>query len=661
MNSTADDKQSLFYKPLVRIMGRFVEAGSEDERGLGPTPVEEMESFLRRSYNLIDGDVAIGSRSYRLPVFVPKSGDGMCYCVVNASGNPLEKEQSDNEEAVQISRYAKWITDKLAFTEGLARDQSAYIESEFLKPLLMEIDPKDSKELRTISCDAALNRRRCIVLGGPGTGKTTMLRWLALQLCKDAGENAANMSVPIYFQLRDWSDEFAAEQVLSKLIEGSFAFPSGEVSLNSLCDSGRVILLLDGLDEVPDSKRSAITEVIARLAKNKPKIGIILTTRTAAHQGGFEDFSQCVIRPFDNSRVLEWSYKKLYSSDRTTWLRFISHLSEVPQLREVVTNPFMLGLSVHFYRHNSILPKNTSTLLEGYIRAVAGEWDMVRGINRSNEMWASPSKKLSILCRLAFWMVDSGKSNFSTNEFLATEKALVEQHAPDLLLSALAEHTGVLTRVEHQKNRWRFSHQTLMEFLAAYYLVERPDDVSEIFRKRFLSPVWIDIWAYSCGLAQDAGPLVKSLLTNKKVSELQKACLIARAFSQNLNIERKALKVGGDLIVRVLKKLLKDWVAQRAHGSSEDTNSLWSISIERRGRRNLKRLVDISEIADLLQEIYGARGGVFSRYLDQEPSHSQDKMLNKVFGALSYDGDFRTELSPAKDAIKLTINRRLPG
>jgi hypothetical protein len=659
MKPQAKERQSLYYKPLSRILGRFVEPAIEDDRGLELTPVDQMDSFLGRFYERVEGDVEIGGRSFRVPVHVPRSGDGKCYCIVDSTGFPPQQGAADDEEAKRIFSYSKWVIDKLAFTEGLAHDQLAYIESEFLNPLLTELDPADySKELRSISCDAALDRRRCIVFGAPGTGKTTMLRWLALRLCKQAEGNASNMPVPIYFQLRDWPDESTADQVLSKLTEGTFAFQSGEVSLSSLSESGRMILLLDGLDEVPDSKRSAITDVILRLAQDKPKIGIILTARTASYRGGFNGFSKCVLRPFDDSRILEWSYKKLYSSDRTTWLRFISHLSEVPHFKEVSRNPFMLGLAVHFYRHNSILPKNTATLLESYIRAVAGEWDTVRGITRSSEMWASPSKKLSALCRLAFWMVDSGKTIFSTNEFLTIEKALADHHSPDSLLSTLAEHTGVLARVEHRKDVWRFSHQTLMEFLAAYYLVERPDDVSKVFKKRFVSPVWADIWTYSCGLAQDAGPLIKLLLTNTKLSEFQKARLVARAFAQNLNIEKRAVETGSDLIVKTLRKLLKNYVARSAQSHSIDSNCLWSASIERKKTGHGRGNVQIDEIADLLREIYCARGGVFSRYLERYRSHGKDDVVTEVFKALAYDGDFKTESNQADGAIRLIVNRR---
>jgi len=98
---------------------------------------------------------------------------------------------------------------------------------------------------------AVENHSRLRVLGKPGAGKTTFLQHLALQCSKGAFETTR---VPIFITLRDFvkesrvSGEFSLLNYLRQefLING-IADPT---VIETLLKAGRVMLLLDGIDEV---------------------------------------------------------------------------------------------------------------------------------------------------------------------------------------------------------------------------------------------------------------------------------------------------------------------------------------------------------------------------------------------------------------------------
>ena len=121
-----------------------------------------------------------------------------------------------------------------------------------------------------------------LILGQPGSGKTTTLLTLLRELVTRAEGNSA-WPIPVVFHLSSWDDpHLPLDAWLVNELSDKYQIPR-KIGKEWL-EHHRLLLLLDGLDEVTPENRAACVEAINRFAREIGLPGMVVCCRLEQYE-----------------------------------------------------------------------------------------------------------------------------------------------------------------------------------------------------------------------------------------------------------------------------------------------------------------------------------------------------------------------------------------
>ncbi|MBD2683536.1 NACHT domain-containing NTPase [Nostoc paludosum FACHB-159] len=369
------------------------------------------------------------------------------------------------------------------------------------------------------------------VLGKPGTGKTTFLQHLAIQC--NRGRFAANR-IPIFVTLRDFADEskeIGEFDLLNYIREELFTSGISDVSvLETLLWEGRVLLLLDGLDEVLDRQSKAVVNNIRRLAEKYQKNMFVVTCRTGAKAFSLRRFTDVEIAPLNQDQIVAFAQKWFTALTKTNILdrqqqavEFIEKLNlpENLQFRRLAVTPLFLHLACWVFHQQNKFPIQKTKFYKQCLDLLLSKWDETKGIERDEvyQGFLFP-QKLKLLSQVASATFEQGNYFF--------EQRIVEQYIKDYICDLPNASTepeeleldseGILKAIELQhglltqrvQGIFSFSCLTFHEYLTARKIVASYNlEVLERLVSHITEPRWREIFLLTVAMLGSADFLVQ--------------------------------------------------------------------------------------------------------------------------------------------------------
>lgn len=405
--------------------------------------------------------------------------------------------------------------------------------------------------------------RRVLLVGDPGSGKSTLVKRVYRDICRNAISAKQNGRIPVLVELKNLDGLLAAERDpkrrnLFEVVKSnvtSVQTYSGEDLFESFLNDGRVTVMLDGLDEVKtsdfDRVSAEILKFCTQLANRNPGNRIIVTTRRQLYVNLAEDFaaafdSHLTLEPFTPDDMYEflgkWPYK---ANSQREFARIFANLSAQPNIRSMCQTPLILAMYVATDQitGGEGLPETRPD----FYRAVTDEL-LVRRRGRQHGLTTGLNvlrrNRQQILGRLALEHLLDGKQSRNTLQFESAIRIVRENSGGEMsdveagrLLRELSRDTGLFTE-EKREESLRFIHLTFCEFLAGQYIAQGA----------------VDSWRTISDAVEGRGAEMNSSRAAERFSEV---VVFATALESNEHLRKERIRWvlehgGSDLALRVM-------------------------------------------------------------------------------------------------------------
>ncbi|XXX81234.1 HEAT repeat domain-containing protein [Sorangium sp. So ce134] len=380
--------------------------------------------------------------------------------------------------------------------------------------------------------------RSLVVLGDPGSGRTTLLRWLAVTAASGSFTQGVELGAPERLLPVPVSVGRLAEVRRGLGVEGvsvpaalaryfhDRSVAEDEASFRSqLTDElerGRCLVLFDGLDEVKSEERRAIHQWIESFAAGYPDNRFIASSRVVGYSGLSlpGEAVEAVLRPFTDAQVERYvrGFHRAYvrwetgaePSGNADADRLLEALRASPRLSGLAKNPFMLSALALIHRAEGRLPRHRVQAYEIFARALCETWGEARRIVAGEAMGptiAYEEEALPILGELALSMHEQYPTGVAPEEFVLRKlaDALSEQkqvagaeakRAAREFLKRAGEDVQIL--LERGAGAWGFLHLTFQEFFVAAGL-HASERFDELARQHLFDPRWEEVLRLGVG------------------------------------------------------------------------------------------------------------------------------------------------------------------
>ena len=369
-----------------------------------------------------------------------------------------------------------------------------------------------------------------MLLGGPGVGKSTFLRKVGLEALKGKAGNFEHECIPVFLELKRFTE---AQIDIKALVVNEFeicGYPHPELMTDAALKSGKLLILFDGLDEVPTSNIDNVIGKIADFVDLYSQNRFIASCRTAAYKGGFTRFTEVEMADFDDPQIqtyiknwfdstpdpnLHQLDESMKTADRC-WTTL--NTREHSATKELARNPLLLTLLCMVYDNSQNFQRNRASLYEDALNIFLREWLAEKRVRRDESVsqYLDIADEKRMLSEIAAKNFEANRLFFSKDELITQIREFGEGNAntpetfnaPKILDTILIDQGFFVERV---RDSYSFSHLTFQEYLTANYIVKDTRSIRGLVKEHLHNEQWSEVFLLTSGLMHEADDLLEAM------------------------------------------------------------------------------------------------------------------------------------------------------
>ncbi len=422
------------------------------------------------------------------------------------------------------------------------------------------LKPEAPERPKPVALEQALQNRKLVIEGKPGSGKTTFVRWIAWMLCRPAGPPSGfpvegfpllvrinQLDQHIHNTLKKRATGDPSQQVEARWIPhflASQGWDLDEVFFAEKMQEKNSVLLLDGLDEAANQPRRESMVQMIQMAAAQYECHLVVTTRPGADEGRatLDGFVKARIEELDDAGIdaflLQWC-RWLKRGDETAAQDYYKDLRPavaVPAIHILARNPLMLTALAVLHLRRFRLPEQRAQLYEQIM-----EWLADQAVEKKPEQWRS-GELLDRFGRLALGMQE-WKGGQKLRIGIDTAAGLLARPGESIepfrsFLEEAQINCGIVTLQDGEIAFW---HRSFQEYLAARTLSMLTDaDLAAHAKKVLYSPEGREVLPLLAGRMVESG--------KERLAELFEILTSDAAGQTTLKRKAHAMGVLGNMI-----------------------------------------------------------------------------------------------------------------
>jgi len=330
---------------------------------------------------------------------------------------------------------------------------------------------RDGREVEVSGYPDRLFRQspHTLVIDTAGMGKSTLSRFIFLK----STEPGSAKKLPIFVELR----RMKANEDLAALIARELALFKGaaysEDVLLSVLSTGQFLLLLDGVDELPDAARPTFVDGLRKIIAKCAGLDLWITSRNDPILTEFPTLERWRVSPLNRDSAYQLIHR--YERNREIANQLVGALksSEIESIETFLGTPLLVVLLVSSYEQKQFVPVKRSNFYYQVFDALFERHDASKGgLVRPRQSSLTIDQFYSVLRAFCFMLIRDGTVEIDQVTF-ENRMGQAKRLLPQLTFSSESVKADLLHAVPLMTldgGKLRFAHKSMIDFFAAAYV-----------------------------------------------------------------------------------------------------------------------------------------------------------------------------------------------